>query len=127
MGSGVSKQQIGERVKSEKKNLAESTKKDDEQYELLCKQSPETLTNMVQSVEEALLSFSPFPQSTLPLAFRANPERVKKALMECTQKVLSAPIQKERYQWFMRYSCPTLVSKIFVQGLQTQPEHLRHS
>merc|ERR1719410_3154366 len=58
---------------------------------------------MVNSIEDALSSYSPFPRSVLSLAFKADPERVKKALTECTQKVLTAPIQKERYQWFMRY------------------------
>ena len=103
MGAGASKQQIGQRVRRSKKRLAQTEEKQDVQYQRILKNSPETLNNMIESVEKALMSYSPFPETILLLAFRANPDRVKEALTKCIKKVLTAPIKKEQYQWFKQY------------------------
>ena len=103
MGAGTSKQQIGEMMKAARRKLEESTATEEQQYSRITTVAPETLRDLVQSVEHSLKSFSPFPAMVLLLAFKENPERVEKALTECCRNVLAAPIQKERYEWFMQY------------------------
>lgn len=109
MGSGTSKQQRGERLKATKKKLEESSIIEAEQHKLLSTLSPETLTNMVESIEESLTSCSPFPEMTLLLAYHSDADRVQNTLAKCCSKVLTAPIIPEEHDWFIRYLFPSTI------------------
>jgi len=109
MGAGSSKQQIGERMKAARRRMAENEKMEDSRFSALSTKSPETLQDVVESVKRSLSSFAPFPEAALLLAFRADPDALTSALKESTRSVLTAPIQQDRYQWFMRYVFPSTV------------------
>ena len=64
---------------------------------------------MVQSIERSLETCSPFSESTLLVAFEANPEEVERMLRKSCKKVLSAPIDKDEYAWFRQYVYPSSV------------------
>ena len=96
-------------MKATKKKLEESTQIEEEQHKLLSALSPETLKNMVQSIEESLNSCSPFPEMTLLLAYHSDADRVEQILAKCCKRVLTAPIIPEEHEWFMRYLFPSTI------------------
>ena len=104
MGAGSSsKQQLGERASATQKQLASDEQSARERVAQLKATSPETLDVAVQSVVSALERCSPFSDSLLQLAFAANAEETKRALSKACKKVLSAPIGKDEYEWFVRH------------------------
>jgi len=101
--AGTAKQQMQSRVHAATSTVRDSNAIEQEQYDRLKSMSPQTLRQMIRTIQLSLKSFSPFSESVLLLAFKADPETVTNSLMECTRKVLGAPVQSEHYQWFMHY------------------------
>ena len=120
MGSGASHQRLGERVLTAQEKLASDMKIQAERAEKLKEASPETLEVMVQSVANSFERCSPFSDATLLVAFHANPVEVERVLTKSVKKVMSAPIRKDEYQWFMVCVCfalgsePVIVSQQYV-------------
>ena len=104
MGSGVSRQRLGERVLTAQEKLASDRKMQRERAERLKAASPDTLEVLVQGLSTSFELCSPFSDATLLVAFEANPVEVERVLTKSCKKVLSAPISKSEYQWFM--VCP---------------------
>ena len=63
--------------------------------------SKETLEVIVRSITDSFARCSPFSESLLLVAFKANPEEVQRVLTKSCKKVLSAPIRKDEYEWFL--------------------------
>ena len=103
MGSGSSKQRLGERVLDARKKLAADRKLQSARAALLKSASPETLETIVQSMAAAFKTYSPFSEPALLVAFEANPEETQRILTKACKQVLSAPIIREQYEWFIRY------------------------
>ena len=101
MGSGTSMQRLGERVMGARKKLEADLKVQAERAKQLQAASPETLAVMVQSIADAFERCWAFSEPTLLVAFEANPEEVQRILAKACKKVLSAPVAKEEYSWFM--------------------------
>merc|ERR1719204_1899108 len=58
---------------------------------------------------ESLSLCSPFLEGTLLVAFKANPKLVEQRIMTTTEKVLTAPIKKEEWQWFQQFMLSSTV------------------
>ena len=71
--------------------------------------APETLEVVVQSIADAMQRCSPFSESTLLVAFAANPEETQRILQKAVKQVLSAPVSADEYAWFMRCVFPSTV------------------
>ena len=108
MGSGTSKQ-LGERVVNARKKLEADLAMLAERAARLVATSPETLDAMVQSITASFERCVPFSEPMLLVAFEANPEEVQRVLSKSCKKVLSAPIQQEEYEWFMKYVFPSSI------------------
>ena len=102
-------QRLRNRIEMSQKALEQSTKTTNVQYQRLKSKSPGALQDILQSIEQSLKSYAPFPESTLLLAFKADRKRVEQALRQCARKVLSAPINEVQFQWFMEYVFPSPV------------------
>ena len=100
MGSGISKQSLGERVVAAQKKLEADRKLQTARHDQVHTASPETLEVFVQSIADSFERCSPFSDPTLLVAFKANPEEVLRILQKSCKKVLSAPIRKDEYDWF---------------------------
>lgn len=110
MGAGSSsRQRLGERAAAAQKQLASDEQMASERVQQLKSTSPETLDVAVKSLVHSLKRCSPFSDSLLLLAFAANPEETKRALTKACKKVLSAPIRKDEYEWFLQHVFPSTV------------------
>ena len=107
MGAGSSKQTLGERVSAGRRKLEHELTLQSERVHAMQSISPETMAVSVQNIEECFSLCSPFLEGTLLAAFGANPERVEKAVLKSTKKVLSAPISKDEWQWFQQFVQPS--------------------
>jgi len=103
MGLGVSKDTVGQLVKSGKAKKERECQLQDERYSLMVSTSPSTLALVVKSTIECLKSCAPFLEGDLMLAFKAKPKELEQCLLETTKKVLSYPIDKEEWQWFRSF------------------------
>ena len=111
MGTGISKQKLGERVLDARKKLEADRKMQSERTARIKAVTPETLETIVQSITDSFERCSPFSEPTLLVAFHANPVEVERVLTKSCKKVLSAPIRKDEYLWFKvgnRYSTRTV-------------------
>ena len=109
MGAGSSKQKLGERVLAARQRLATITKQQAERTARINEASPETLDVIVRTIADSFERCSPFSEATLLVAFQANPEETQRILSKSCKKVLSAPIKKDEYEWFMQYVFPSTV------------------
>ena len=109
MGTSLSKQRLGERVKAARKRLEADQKQQSERAARMLSASPETLDEVVRSIGVSFSKCSPFSETLLLLAFQANPEEVERILTKSSKQVLSAPIDKAEYDWFLRYVFPSSV------------------
>ena len=100
MGTGTSKQKLGERVMAALKKLDADKQMQAERLKQLESAAPETQEVIVQSITDSFERCSPFSDSLLLVAFAANPEEVKRVLNKSCKKVLSAPIDRSEYDWF---------------------------
>ena len=100
MGSGTSKEKLGQRILAAQKKLESDTKMQTGRYEQINASSQETLDVLVRSIGDSFARCSPFSEPTLLVAFKANPEEVQRIVTKSCKKVLSAPIQKNEYEWF---------------------------
>ena len=103
MGTGSSKQRMGERVKTGRSKRDQDLQLRDERVEMMTTSSPETLQVAVDGILEALSLCSPFLEGTLLTAIKAEPKKVEQRLLLTTKKVLTAPIDKDEYQWFRQF------------------------
>eukprot|EP01084_Bolivina_argentea_P187475 322921_1 len=109
MGATDSKQKLGERVIAARKKLQNDIKLQSERINEIESKSPETLKVMIQSVAESFKSCSPFLEPTLLIAWQSNPEQCQNIILDSCRKVLSAPIHKEEYKWFIQYVFPSSI------------------
>ena len=109
MGTNSSKQKLGERVLDARKELAAVKKVQSERTQRIESASRETLDLMVNSIERAFGSCSPFSEQMLLVAFEADPEQVQRILSKSCKKVLSAPIVKAEWDWFLQYVFPSMI------------------
>ena len=72
MGSGTSKQRLGDRVLAAQKKLASDLAMQRARVKQIQATSPETLNIRVQSITTSFETCSPFSDSTLLVAFEAN-------------------------------------------------------
>ena len=106
MGSGSSSQQrLGERVLGAQEKLASDRKMAEARAERLKTVSPETLDVMVQSIAASFKSCAPFSDASLLVAYAANPVEVERVLTKSCKQVMSAPVAKDEYRWFMVRVC----------------------
>ena len=119
MGSGTSKQKLGERVMNARKKLEADLAMQTARAERLTATSPETLNSMVQSITASFERCAAFSEPMLLVAFAANPEEVQRVLSKSCKKVLSAPIRRDEYDMQAMQSAPGLVSRAL--GAQTSP------
>ena len=84
-----------------RKKLEAAMKMQAERTEKLKAVSPETLDVMVQSVANSFERCASFSDATLLVAFRANPVEVERVLTKSVKKVMSAPIRKHEFEWFL--------------------------
>ena len=103
MGSGTSKQQLGQRVMAAQKKLQSDLAMQNARCAQIRAASAETLDVMVQSIAASVRSCSPFSESTLLVAFASNPEETQRILLKACKQVLSAPIDKGEYAWLEQH------------------------
>ena len=109
MGTTDSKQKLGERVIAARRKLNEDIKLQSERSKQLQTQSPQTMQDIIKSIAESFQSYSPFLEATLLIAWTADPQQCQNIIISACQKVLSAPIQKDEYEWFMSYVFPSSI------------------
>jgi len=109
MGSGSSKQRMGERVTAGRRKLEHGLALQSERVRLMESTSPKTLEVAVESIAESFSLCSPFLEGTLLTAFKADPKRVEEVVTASTRKVLSAPIKEVEWDWFKQYVVPSSV------------------
>ena len=109
MGTGTSRQKLGQRVIAAQQQLEADKTQQSERAQQLKAASPETLDGVVQSIGESFERCSAFSEAALLVAFEANPEEVQRIMSKSCKKVLSAPIDKAEYAWFMRHVFPSTV------------------
>ena len=105
MGTGTSRQKLGERVKDARATLVSDKAMQAARTKLIRDSSPETLDVFVQSIADSFERCSPFSDPTLLVAFKANPEEVQRVMTKSCKKVLSAPIRADEFEWFKVSSC----------------------
>eukprot|EP01084_Bolivina_argentea_P189856 326402_1 len=109
MGTADSKQKLGERVIAARKKLEDDKKMQFERIKEIETQSPQTIKVIMQSVEESFKSCSPFLEPTLLMAWESNPEQCQNIVLNSCRKVLNAPINKNEYQWWLKYVFPSSI------------------
>eukprot|EP01084_Bolivina_argentea_P113080 201623_1 len=109
MGNTDSRQKLGERVITARRKLDEDTKMQVERYEYFKSKAPESMEVMIESIDEAFKSCSPFLEPALLVAWQSNPERCQDIILKACNKVLKAPIIKPEYQWFIQYVFPSSI------------------
>eukprot|EP01084_Bolivina_argentea_P318792 552940_1 len=95
MGNADSAQQLGERVITARRKLNEDSKIQEERSEFFKTKSPETIKVMIDSIDKAFASCSPFLESVLLIVWKCNPKRCENIILSSCKKVLKAPIIKE--------------------------------
>ncbi len=100
MGTGTSRQKLGERVQNARAKLAAAKTLQAKRLKQLESASPETLDVMVQCIATAFEKCAPFSDAMLLVAFEANPEETQRILSKACKKVLGSPIRKADYDWF---------------------------
>ena len=101
MGSGTSKQQLGARVLAAQKKLKADLEMQEARTAHVESASLETLDVFVRSIADSFKLCSPFSDETLLVAFKANPEEVQRIHQKACKQLLSAPIRKDEYEWFL--------------------------
>ena len=109
MGASSSKQRLGERIRNARKRLEAGQKLQSKRAARMKSASPETLDVVVRSIGDSFAKCSPFTEPLLLLAFEANPEEVERIVTKSCKQVLSAPIDKAEYDWFLSYVFPSSV------------------
>ena len=109
MGTTDSKQKLGERVIAARKKLSDDTKIQTKRVKEITSQSPETLKVITDSVRQSFKTCSPFLEPTLLIAWAANPEECANIVLDACGKVLNAPINKDEYEWFIKYVFPSSI------------------
>eukprot|EP01084_Bolivina_argentea_P189853 326394_1 len=109
MGTTDSKQKLGERVLAARKKLADDMKIQSERVTDIESKSPETKKVIMKSITDSFKSCSPFLESILLVAWRINPEECGKIIVDTCQRVLNAPINKDEYEWFIKYVFPSSI------------------
>ena len=75
----------------------------DARFNLVNEASKETLDVAVRCIADSFARCAPFAESTLLVAFKANPEEVQRIMTKACKQVLSAPIRRDEYEWFKRH------------------------
>eukprot|EP01083_Nonionella_stella_P201909 738154_1 len=109
MGATDSKQKLGERVLAARKKLADDMKIQSERVADIESKSPETKKVIMKSITDSFKSCSPFLESILLVAWQINPEECGKIIVDTCQRVLNAPINKDEYEWFIKYVFPSSI------------------
>eukprot|EP01084_Bolivina_argentea_P058180 106247_1 len=109
MGTTDSKQKLGQRVLAARRKLDEDIKLQSDRSKDLESKSPETMKAIIKSIAESFKSYSPFLEQTLLLAWQANPKECQEIVINSCKKVLSAPIIKSEYEWFIHYVFPSSI------------------
>eukprot|EP01084_Bolivina_argentea_P113077 201620_1 len=109
MGNTDSAQQLGERVITARRKLEEDKKTQSERSQFFQSKSPESLKVMVDNIDEAFKTCSPFLESVLLVAWKCEPKRCKDIVLKSCTKVLKAPIIKSEYEWFKKYVFPSSI------------------
>ena len=78
MGTGTSRQKLGERVQNARAKLAAAKELAVKRLKQLKQTSPESLELLVQSLSEAFKQRQPFSESLLMVAFAAAPEETER-------------------------------------------------
>eukprot|EP01083_Nonionella_stella_P219842 787079_1 len=105
MGTTDSKQKLGETVMATRHKLAEDKKIDSERES----KAAETIKVIMKSVDESFKSCSPFLESILLIAWQTNSEECGKIILDACKRVLTGPINKNEYEWFIKYVFPSSV------------------
>eukprot|EP01084_Bolivina_argentea_P081611 147773_1 len=109
MGTTDSKQKLGERVIAARRKLNEDIKLQSDRTKELQSRSPETMKAMIKSIALSFKSCSPFLEPTLLVAWQYDPVQCQKIVIDSCKKVLSAPINKDEYRWFIQYVFPSSI------------------
>eukprot|EP01084_Bolivina_argentea_P022182 41230_1 len=109
MGATDSKQKLGERVIAARKKLADDIKIQSERVKDIESKSPETIKVIMKSISESFKSCSPFLEPILLIAWQLNPEQCGKIILDACKRVLNAPINKDEYEWFIKYVFPSSI------------------
>ena len=109
MGNTDSAQQLGQRVIAARRKLLEDTKIQSERAELFKSKSPQSIKVMIDSIERAFKTCSPFLESVLLVVWKCDPQKCQNIVLSSCQKVLKAPILKAEYKWFQTYVFPSSV------------------
>eukprot|EP01084_Bolivina_argentea_P305942 528570_1 len=109
MGTTDSKQKLGERVVAARKKLADDTKIQSERVKEIESKAPETGKVIMNSIAESFKNCSPFLESILLIAWKLNQEECSKIIVETCKRVLNAPINKDEYEWFIKYVFPSSI------------------
>ena len=64
--------------------------------------SPQTMDVLVAAVAASFGAMAPFLEGTLLAAFEANPKRIEEVVMASCNKVLSAPIKRDEFEWLQQ-------------------------
>ncbi len=92
-----------------RRKLQEDKKIQFERSEFFQEKSPESLKVMIESIDEAFRTCSPFLEPVLLSAWQYNSKRCQDIVLKSCKKVLKAPIIKEEYEWFTQYVFPSSV------------------
>ncbi len=109
MGNTDSAQQLGQRVIAARRKLKEDRQIQTERSEFFKAQSPESIKVMIDSIERAFETCSPFLESVLLVVWKCDPQKCRNIVLASCQKVLKAPIIKAEYEWFRKYVFPSSV------------------
>eukprot|EP01084_Bolivina_argentea_P106574 190682_1 len=109
MGSTDSKQKLGERVLAARQKLSHDTKIQSERVNDIESNSPQTIKVILNSVTQSFKSCSPFLESILLIAWKLNPEKCSKIILDRCKSILNSPINKDEYEWFIKYVFPSSI------------------
>eukprot|EP00485_Elphidium_margaritaceum_P005807 CAMPEP_0202692162 /NCGR_PEP_ID=MMETSP1385-20130828/6615_1 /ASSEMBLY_ACC=CAM_ASM_000861 /TAXON_ID=933848 /ORGANISM="Elphidium margaritaceum" /LENGTH=176 /DNA_ID=CAMNT_0049347647 /DNA_START=25 /DNA_END=551 /DNA_ORIENTATION=+ len=103
MGASDSSEKLGQRVIIAKGKLEADLKRSTERYDYLRQHSSQTLSTLIESVSDSFTTCSPFLESTLLIAWLFDAAKCKVIVLSACKKVLRAPINNEKYEWFKNY------------------------
>eukprot|EP00485_Elphidium_margaritaceum_P019937 CAMPEP_0202729016 /NCGR_PEP_ID=MMETSP1385-20130828/185916_1 /ASSEMBLY_ACC=CAM_ASM_000861 /TAXON_ID=933848 /ORGANISM="Elphidium margaritaceum" /LENGTH=582 /DNA_ID=CAMNT_0049395269 /DNA_START=53 /DNA_END=1797 /DNA_ORIENTATION=- len=107
MGASESTQKLGERVMTARKKLEEDQKMQSERAQSLRDASSSTMMLTLDRMQESFERFAPFLERTLLVAWEADSDKCKQFMLKACEKVLSAPIKEDEYDWFKKYVLPS--------------------
>eukprot|EP01084_Bolivina_argentea_P031074 57540_1 len=109
MGNTDSTKKLGERVLAGKRKLEDDRGIQSSRCAYLKDNSPEIMQDMVKSIVASLKNRSPFFDPTLLIAWEYDETQCKQAILSSCRKVLSAPIMRSEYEWFIQYVFPSSI------------------